>query len=97
MTDAQIERVLAEGHPVAAVLLSRGHWLKAERVWLEQAFPADASSPAVWRIDLMAEDVSWHSVFCEAASIVGVSVHRSVSANKNHSVGIDSNAGPDAA
>jgi hypothetical protein len=79
MTDAQIEKVLAEGCPIAAVLLSRGGWLRSEEVAIVKAFEADRDSPAVWRVELRVngEDKSWHDVFVEAASIVGVSVDRS--------------------
>lgn len=74
MTDAQIRKILAQEQPVAAVLLSRGGWLKAEEVNLVLAFAAD-ESPAVWKVELItgADDV-WHSVFVEAANIIGISI-----------------------
>jgi hypothetical protein len=79
MTDPQIEKVLAEGYPIAAVLLSRGGWLKSEEVLITLAFPPEPEhpkgyQPAVWRVDMMSQGLSWHAVFVEASSIVGVSV-----------------------
>lgn len=83
MTDAQIEKVLGEGCPVAAVLLARGGWLKADTVQLSQAFAAEPDhpkgyQPAVWKVELFGPDgdAPWHAVFVEAESVVGVSLVR---------------------
>jgi hypothetical protein len=78
VTDAQIEKVLAEGLPVRAVLLSRGGWLAGDEVTVELRFAADATSPAVWRVGLSTPEAPepWHAVFVEAATIVGISVRR---------------------
>jgi hypothetical protein len=83
MTDAQIEKVLAPGNAIAAVLLQRGGWLKAQAIRMRIAFPAEEASPAVWVIELVAEDDEpWHQVYIEAANIIGVSI-RSYDASQN--------------
>jgi len=75
VTDAQIEKVLAPGNAIAAVLLQRGGWLKAQAIRMSIAFPADEASPAVWGIELLAEgELPWHALYIEAANIVGVSI-----------------------
>jgi hypothetical protein len=99
MTDRQIEKVLAEGCAIAAVLLARGGWLRAEEVRLGLAFAAD-ESPAVWKVELITgTDDVWHSVFVEAANIVGISVdrRRDARADRTCDAGIDSDATVDAA
>lgn len=85
MTDAQIEKVLQEGCPVAAVLLSRGGWLKAERVAVACAFAADAASGAVWKVSLSQEGEkgSWHDVFVTSDGIVGISIARRKAADND--------------
>jgi hypothetical protein len=81
MTDTQIERILAQGKPLAAVLLVRGGWLRAQSIRMRKVFEADVSpqglvyEPAVWCIELVTEDDQpWHQVYIEAANIVGISV-----------------------
>jgi hypothetical protein len=73
MTDQQVNDILSEGFPIAAVLLVRGGWLSsAESVEVRVAFPADAKGPALWKV-LLADS---HAVYIEASSIIGISVER---------------------
>lgn len=76
MTDAQIEKVLAQSKPIAAVLLARGGWMRAQTIQVRTAFPAEEGSAAVWCIELATEDDAqpWHAVYLEAETIVGISV-----------------------
>jgi hypothetical protein len=81
MTDREVERILAEDRPVAAVLLSRGGWLRSlDDLVITCRFPADDKGPALWQIDLMdASESAYYRVFVQAETIVGISVHRSSS------------------
>ncbi len=74
MTDAQIEKVLAEGLPIAAVLLVRGGWLSTKDgdVEVQVAFADDEKNVALWKVLLGGS----HSVYVEASSIIGISVER---------------------
>ena len=82
MTDAQVAKILAEGDPIASVLLSRGGWLKAAAIHIEVAFPAD-DTPAVWAIDLCGEEgTPWHRVFVEASHIIGISIRSYDASNR---------------
>lgn len=73
MTDEQVNKVLGEGLPIAAVLLVRGGWLSSkEGVEVQVAFAADEKSPALWKV-LLSDS---HSVYVEASSILGISVER---------------------
>lgn len=88
MTDAQIERVLAQGKSIAAVLLARGGWLRSPSIHVRVAFAADATSPAVWAVELMTDDTPWHSVYLEAETIVGISVVSYDPSNAPSEIGI---------
>jgi hypothetical protein len=77
VTDDRIEAVLAEGHPIASVLVQRGGWLRSDRVEL-RCIPQD-NSYAIWAVDLMTEDEyekPWHTFYTTADIIIGISVRR---------------------
>jgi len=76
VTDAQVQKILDERHPVVAVLLNRGGWVSAAQVMLGVAFPAD-DTPALWFIDTAnVEGDVLHRVYVEASSVVGISCNR---------------------
>jgi len=81
MTDTQIQRILDQGKPLAAVLLMRGGWLKAQSIRMRKVFEADVTAdgtvyePAVWCIELVTEDDKpWHQLYIEAQHVIGISV-----------------------
>jgi hypothetical protein len=80
MKDVDVERVLLEMFPVAAVLLNRGGWLSGSSIDILCRFPAepDKALDALWEIDVYTEDdKKLHSVYVKAESIVGISCRRS--------------------
>jgi len=83
MNDRDVQRILDEGHAIAAVILARGGWQAANKVEIVERFPATETDTALWRIDMFMENEAdiYYSLYTKAESIVGISVRR----HKQHS------------
>ena len=80
MNDRDVQKVLTEGYPIAAILLSRGGWLSGSTITLEARFEADLDKglDALWMINVSTQDdTQLHSIYVKAETIIGISCRRS--------------------